>query len=723
MIEGDDSGDDIWLWVDGDEKWIQEHLKISSFLTYRISPRDLADAQSALRRRMERVQRIPNPPVANLSLQEQSRNARIRNADPGQRLTAISWLIRTSQRKEDVDSSLGWTSQSSLGLFNLIYVWHLDTSKISDSIPLFHEHPDAWEKFKDHREAMGVGVWIYEGPEVESFGAGGCESCESKTGELYDKLYGANHSPNTSAVSLLQAFLLLTIHKEYFFDLPEAPTFPRAVLSRSLSEATRLRMEAQLRAYYPPGARDTQFLPWINAYPHMLRYHLTYLLCRPDPSFSLAPLPSAPTSSECVDASSAFLPAGFADDATEPIIYIGAFAWILACRYISTPSGHNWHDYWLDLADEIVDDSLTDGVLFELAGTSAHLRTHLKHASSLPDATCFRPHTVIDERFWTFYAAVMIISGAVSQSSSHLDSSGVSVAPESDVLRETTPHLAEDNILGPQILQLSEPDHAASLDFSSALDNPALSPREKQARLDILMEKLATQAAAAGLHLRLPPRNTPGASTPSRSPAFTPFSSSSIVALEDSQLVLPSSEHYVVVALRLQVPEKSEPGHNEACLGASTQVTQAATDDTYNASELVKPAKIEAIKAKLLEMLQDINFPVRHGRLPWSTLQADLEDHGYSIVNWPAEVARKGWNKGINSLNGPEVDTLYHAVMHPDEAQSVRFCPRASGSADDNQGSAPSQAVGRLKRPSRRDGQGSTRKRTKFKITTAADFT
>ncbi|KAF9234049.1 hypothetical protein BU15DRAFT_66040 [Melanogaster broomeanus] len=50
MIEGDDSGDDIWLWVDGDEKWIQEHLKISSFLTYRISPRDLADAQSALRR-------------------------------------------------------------------------------------------------------------------------------------------------------------------------------------------------------------------------------------------------------------------------------------------------------------------------------------------------------------------------------------------------------------------------------------------------------------------------------------------------------------------------------------------------------------------------------------------------------------------------------------------------------------------------------------------------
>jgi len=50
MIEGNDLTDDVWLWMDGDEEWLQEHLD-SDFLKYRlpeIPKGDWVDAQSAL---------------------------------------------------------------------------------------------------------------------------------------------------------------------------------------------------------------------------------------------------------------------------------------------------------------------------------------------------------------------------------------------------------------------------------------------------------------------------------------------------------------------------------------------------------------------------------------------------------------------------------------------------------------------------------------------------
>ncbi|KAF9234058.1 hypothetical protein BU15DRAFT_66049 [Melanogaster broomeanus] len=759
MIEGDHSGDDIWLWVDGDEQWIQVQVKIGPLPMHWMPARDLADAQSALRRRIERVQRTPNPPVANLFLQEQSRSARIRNADPGQRLVAISWLIHTSQRKEDVDSSHGRTSQSNLALDDLIFSWYFRTSDILRSITLFHEQPGAWKKFKENRDAMGCsclewsGEQVYDwfkmiawlrqdvGLEVASFGESSCKSCESKTGGLYDKLYGASHSPNTFPVSLLQAFLLPTIDKQDFFDRLPTSTFTRAVLSRSLSQAARHRMEAELRTYRRAGARDTQVLPWVNACPGPLCRSLTYFLCRPDFCLGLDILASTQTSSECLELESVLLPAGFADDAIQPTIYIGAFAWILACRYISPPSGHNWHGYWMDLGRDLVGityHGITDRIPPELAGTSAHLRAHLKHASSLPDATCFPAYAQAYEHFWSFYSAVMMFVKSKNLGQRY----------------EGCP-----NCHTAYLEAMPQSSSHAGLDFSSAFDNPSLSPLEKQLRLDKLMAKLATRVAAAGLHLPLPSRNTPGAGTPSRSLAITASSSSSIVAIEDNSNQYPEGEQ---VAPANRVPMLDvRPNHlsesdtfegvgdlvfeqqyagfqplcgslsssatgvgasHEARPGGSTQVTRIVTNDTHNPSELVKPAKIEKIKARLLEMLQDINFPVLHGRLPWATLQKDLEIHGYSIVNWPAEVARKRWNKGINSLNASDADTLYYAVMHPDEAHRVRFCPRASGSADHNQGFTPSQGVGRLKRPSSRDSSGNTLKRSKFRTTTAADF-
>jgi len=57
---------------------------------------------------------------------------------------------------------------------------------------------------------------------------------------------------------------------------------------------------------------------------------------------------------------------------------------------------------------------------------------------------------------------------------------------------------------------------------------------------------------------------------------------------------------------------------------------------------------------------------ISHGRLPWSTLESDLEKQGLGLVNWPAGVPRKR-NRGIYDLSAEHADKLYRAIMHHDE--------------------------------------------------------
>ena len=61
------------------------------------------------------------------------------------------------------------------------------------------------------------------------------------------------------------------------------------------------------------------------------------------------------------------------------------------------------------------------------------------------------------------------------------------------------------------------------------------------------------------------------------------------------------------------------------------------------------------------------NVFISHGRLPWSTLESDLEKRGIELINWPAEVPRNRGNKGINDLSVAQADALYRAIMHPDK--------------------------------------------------------
>ncbi|KAI6141173.1 hypothetical protein BKA82DRAFT_133200, partial [Pisolithus tinctorius] len=64
-------------------------------------------------------------------------------------------------------------------------------------------------------------------------------------------------------------------------------------------------------------------------------------------------------------------------------------------------------------------------------------------------------------------------------------------------------------------------------------------------------------------------------------------------------------------------------------------------------------------------------------RLPWSTLEQELEKNGYALVNWPAGVRKRG-NKGIHDLSAVDVNKLYDAIKCTDETRRLHIRRRAS---------------------------------------------
>ncbi|KAI9573272.1 WD40-repeat-containing domain protein [Boletus coccyginus] len=75
-----------------------------------------------------------------------------------------------------------------------------------------------------------------------------------------------------------------------------------------------------------------------------------------------------------------------------------------------------------------------------------------------------------------------------------------------------------------------------------------------------------------------------------------------------------------------------------------------------------KTHKIDEIKQKLIAMLREIGFRVPKDRLPWSTLEGELEKRGYTILHWPQGVFREK-DKGVYSLGAEDADKLYRALF------------------------------------------------------------
>ena len=66
----------------------------------------------------------------------------------------------------------------------------------------------------------------------------------------------------------------------------------------------------------------------------------------------------------------------------------------------------------------------------------------------------------------------------------------------------------------------------------------------------------------------------------------------------------------------------------------------------------------------------DIGFKLSNGRLPWSTLEGDLQKRGYTIFDWPHGVDRDR-EKGISGLSAEDAYKLYDALFVDDDR--IRF--------------------------------------------------
>ncbi|KAI9573275.1 quinon protein alcohol dehydrogenase-like superfamily [Boletus coccyginus] len=92
-----------------------------------------------------------------------------------------------------------------------------------------------------------------------------------------------------------------------------------------------------------------------------------------------------------------------------------------------------------------------------------------------------------------------------------------------------------------------------------------------------------------------------------------------------------------------------------------TEPSTSVFHSTSNANHK-KMRKIDEIKQKLIAMLREIGFRVPKDRLPWSTLEGELEKRGYTILHWPQGVSREK-DKGVYSLGAEEADKLYRALF------------------------------------------------------------
>ncbi|KAF8557888.1 hypothetical protein OG21DRAFT_137902 [Imleria badia] len=151
-----------------------------------------------------------------------------------------------------------------------------------------------------------------------------------------------------------------------------------------------------------------------------------------------------------------------------------------------------------------------------------------------------------------------------------------------------------------------------------------------------------------------------------------------------------------------------------------------------------KIRKIDKIKQKLVEMLREsfyymkyatnqsitmhtgeIGFKLVKGRLPWSTLEGDLQKKGYMIVNWPQGVDRDR-DKGVSGISAEDADKLHDALFVDDDRIQFVRCeePASNNNGITSRDVASSSSDG--PREINHSSTGNAPRR--FKVTTAEEY-
>ncbi|KAF8834854.1 hypothetical protein BDN67DRAFT_512284 [Paxillus ammoniavirescens] len=690
MIEGNGDGDEVWLWVDGDEEWVRQNSDPDGWYGWpELEKEDLVAAQSALQRRIEWAQLSPRPvpkKTADLTLED---HTRLREATPAQRCAALYWLIFTSRRKEELDLQHGWSSRSNLALAELINLWFWVFGRFAS----FPEQPEAWNDFLEKRKAMRCHCfhnWTEEicdwarmmkwlRPEwnlptdigcLSSYTS--CNACKSRAPDIYDRLYGDDHSKDIPLLPIQLAFSLVVFDNlEESMGFEETPIpFLKAVASQSLSPNAQRETDQRYWPLWSPGERNTRYSPWVNAYPELMRYALVY---HPGAVGPYSRLHSLPPAEALQDQYFDELPAGFADDAPNLITLVGAVIWILACRFLNGPE--DWHSVWAQFIQ--FKKTLP---LPELAGTQLELQNHLKRLWT-EDSSCFRcvedfydyDQDVLDD-IWTIYAAIIMyikslnlgpkFGGCPKCHAAYLTVvTGSGSGAETSLAQGGDDHQLPDLTASSTPRDLfSSPFHCRSLappqaDGINGLYPPpslfdmSLPLHDRQLRLNTYLQELIARTAAAGLHV--------------------PSDILHVAACSDTQATstIPISSSSNIV--ELDATEGKQTPANSTRPGDVTILSFNATPT----SDLKKRHKIARIKEILIDMLRKIDFPLHNRYLPWSTLEGDLQKHGYEITNWPSGVPREN-DKGIHTLSAGHVHKLYAAFTQVQDEDRPRFVRR-----------------------------------------------
>jgi hypothetical protein len=150
LLEGG-TGDDIWLWVDGDEEIIlmENHgLSCETWSEERIpmpTPTEWRNAASIISRRLERI-RVGGSQDREESVHLAERRRRVQEADPLIRFSMISWIVASSEAMRAADASRGLNHRGRWDLKRLISTWEetvqsywFNTATVNDVFQTFDD--------------------------------------------------------------------------------------------------------------------------------------------------------------------------------------------------------------------------------------------------------------------------------------------------------------------------------------------------------------------------------------------------------------------------------------------------------------------------------------------------------------------------------------------------------------------------------------------------------
>ncbi|KAL4079720.1 hypothetical protein J3A83DRAFT_1149563 [Scleroderma citrinum] len=640
MIEGDNSTDDVWLWVDGDEEYIRKG-QLSLFVRD-ISESDWVDAQSALRRRITPSRHSSNK-TGNYSYWYKTRNKRIRNTTPKQRFATIVWITFNSNAVRDLTIQLGRTPKV------VPYDFVVDIENITrGSWKAFPQVSGAWEEAVTRLQVDGCtctqgGRWMepdlrswfnmltwLDGrpPIIEAIGHHSCTRCQSWREAAYDR-YQCNTKGTRPNVPLWDSLCWSVICSESFVYMDYRIRLSTAtILSRMVGPGVRQQLEQQLRSQVIINEAEVEYALHVNSnYPRELRRAVAELSCG---------LPSC--SKDLMRSLLADIPDAVLDE-TPLGIKLGMIPWNSGDKH------DRWWHYGFGNYFSYNSKIFREFPLPTLSSEGLAFRDELQSDDWQSEGTEWQPALT------TFVAVAMF-----------LRKKGVLLrcCRRCQILYA---QFFSDKLLSASLSIQDSP--GCDVSSQSSFDT------EDGVTGDDETFSLVSQAQ--------PPYSTnyPGTQEPSGMETFTNLLHNPSHSLDDMELKLTEEFSKLVqyakslhprldLSACFRLPFHDHVGHVEerATLPALPVITSRAQN--ARSSKLTKSRKINVIKQKLIDMLKGVEYFVVNDCLPWSTLEGNLAKHGFEFVNWPEEVTRENGNRGIRDLSAEHADKLYNAIVHPD---------------------------------------------------------